>query len=232
MSKLSLSVYTREGKEDKAITLPAELFDIKWNADFMNHVILGMQANARVSTAHTKGRGDVRGGGKKPWRQKGTGRARHGSRRSPIWVGGGITHGPTADKDYSVKINRKERVKALFMALSQKLSDGKIVGLTDSGAMTGKTRDANQTLEALKAAPGFGTLTHKKDNNVLVIVPEAQDQLRRAFANLSYATLVPASRLSALDIMRYRYVVAIEPAELVNKLAARRAARLAKAKAD
>jgi large subunit ribosomal protein L4 len=226
MSKLSLNVYARDGKDAAVVALPEELFGVKWNADFMHGIITGMQANARHSTAHTKDRAAVSGGGKKPWKQKGTGRARHGSNRSPIWVGGGVTHGPTNEKDYSVKINRKERIRALFMALSQKLSDGRVIGVSDLGVETGKTRDAHQTLVALQKAPGFATLTHRNPNNVLVIMPEGNDQARKAMRNLAYGRAVPVSRLSALDIMKYRYVIVAEPKDVVEKLAARRAARL------
>src|SRR5581483_12082966 len=104
LGTLEATVWTVGGAKSGTVQLPEALFGRKWNADLVHQVVVGMQANARPTTAHTKFRGEVRGGGKKPWKQKGTGRARHGSNRSPIWVGGGITHGPRAEKVYAVKI--------------------------------------------------------------------------------------------------------------------------------
>jgi large subunit ribosomal protein L4 len=120
-------VYNKKGKEVSKISLPDKVFSVKWNADLVHQVVTSMQANARTPVAHAKDRGEISGGGKKPWKQKGTGRARHGSTRSPIWVGGGSAHGPRNEKDYSRKINQKMRVKALNTVLSAKLRDGEII---------------------------------------------------------------------------------------------------------
>jgi large subunit ribosomal protein L4 len=106
-------------------------------------------ANARAGTADTKGRDEVRGGGKKPWKQKGTGRARHGSSRSPIWKGGGVTHGPLAEKNYKQKVNKKMAGKALAVALSAKLRDGELLFVEALGfGKTPKTKDAAEIVQA------------------------------------------------------------------------------------
>jgi large subunit ribosomal protein L4 len=107
--------------------LPEGLFGLPWNADLVHQVVVSMQSSARRGTAHAKTRGEVSGTGKKPWQQKGTGRARHGSRRSPIWVGGGVAHGPRKDKNYDRKVNRKMKDKALLTILSSKYKNGEVL---------------------------------------------------------------------------------------------------------
>ena len=114
---MKADVYNAQGKKSGSIELPESVFGVVWNNALMHQVVTSMQANARQVTAHTKGRGEVSGGGKKPWQQKGTGRARHGSIRSPIWKGGGVTHGPRAEKVYARAIPRGMRAKARILAL-------------------------------------------------------------------------------------------------------------------
>src|SRR5579872_7365345 len=137
---LSATVYDQKGKESGTVTLPDAVFGLKWNADLAHQVATSMESSARTNVAHTKNRGDVRGGGKKPWQQKGTGRARHGSTRSPLWVGGGVAHGPRNDKNYNRKINRKMKSAALAAVLSAKAKANEII-LVEDFALPGKTKD-------------------------------------------------------------------------------------------
>jgi len=107
--------------------LPERVFGVRWNAALVKQVYDGERANSRRPWAHAKDRSEVRGGGKKPWRQKGLGRARHGSTRSPIWVGGGVTHGPRKTRDFSVVLNKKMKTAAVRTVLSRKFHEGELI---------------------------------------------------------------------------------------------------------
>jgi large subunit ribosomal protein L4 len=124
---LEAKIYNQKGGVAGKVDLPERVFGAKWRSDLVHQVVESMRSNSRAGTADTKDRGEVSGGGKKPWKQKGTGRARHGSSRSPIWVGGGVTHGPLAEKNYKRKISKKMRAQALFSVLSRKLKEGEII---------------------------------------------------------------------------------------------------------
>ena len=119
---MKTSLYNLKGEAIGEIDLPEKFFGYKWNPDLVHRVLMAQAANRRSPWAHAKGRGEVRGGGVKPWKQKHTGRARHGSIRSPIWKGGGVSHGPKKDRDYSQKVNKKMAKAAVFSVLSKKLA--------------------------------------------------------------------------------------------------------------
>jgi large subunit ribosomal protein L4 len=206
-------VYSIAGKEVSEVSLPEAVWGLPWNADLVHQVVTGMQSNARTGLADSRGRGDVSGGGKKPWRQKGTGRARHGSSRSPIWRGGGVTHGPLAEKNYSKKINKKTRAKALFVALSQKLRDGKVLFVDSLDLKAIKTKDAMDALVNLAKVEGFKTLNTKKDNNVFLVVPKKSDVVAKSFRNIFHVTLEEVRNLNPVDVLNYRYLVIATPEE-------------------
>src|SRR3990167_443944 len=152
---MEAKIYNKNGVEAGSIELPAKVFAAKWRSDLVHQVVEGMRSNKRAGTADTKDRGEVRGGGRKPWKQKGTGRARHGSSRSPIWVGGGVTHGPLAEKNYKRKISKKMRAQALFSVLSRKLKDGEIIFI-DSLVMSGiSTKNGVEVMKNLAKVSGF-----------------------------------------------------------------------------
>src|SRR5271165_1420212 len=124
---METAIYNAQGKKTGTLALPENIFGVAWNDALMHQVVTSMMDNARTPVAHVKDRGAVRGGGKKPWKQKGTGRARVGSTRSPIWRGGGVTHGPRNDRIFEVEIPKKMRRKALFMMLSEKAKDKTLI---------------------------------------------------------------------------------------------------------
>jgi large subunit ribosomal protein L4 len=213
--------YNQTGTAAGKITLPKSVFGVKWNADLVHQVVLAMQANKRSGTAHTKDRSEVSGGGKKPWKQKGTGRARHGSSRSPIWVGGGVTFGPRAEKDYSQKINKKMRTKALFTVLSRKLSDGKVLFVDALSLDAMKTKSAATIVSSLSKIDGFARLTSKKHTTALIVLPKADKVVEKSFANLPGITIGLTKDLNALDAMSFNHIIVVEPKEAVATLEAK-----------
>jgi large subunit ribosomal protein L4 len=213
--------YNQTGKEAGKIALPKSVFGVKWNADLVHQVANAMLANKRAGTAHTKDRSEVSGGGKKPWAQKGTGRARHGSSRSPIWVGGGVTFGPRTDKDYSQKINKKMRTKALFTVLSKKLADGKVLFIDSIALDTVKTKNAASVVSALATIDGFARLTSKKPTTALIALPASDVSLEKSFANLPGITVGLAKDLNALDAMSFNHIIMVNPKEVVPTLEAK-----------
>jgi len=207
------------GKEAGSIALPENIFGLPSNPDLVHQVVMAMQANARTSTAHTKTRSEVSGGGKKPWRQKGLGKARAGSSRSPIWVKGGVTFGPRNEKDYTQKINKKMRVKALFTALSEKLRNNQILFVDGVNLSAIKTKDAQGILNNLSKVEGFKTLNTKKRNNVYVTIPGNDANAKKSFGNIYHAHVDELRNINPVDVLTYRYLVISAPQESVELLA-------------
>ncbi len=209
-------IYSNKGVKAGSLKLPTEIFDLPWNGDLVHQVAIAMQANARDSVAHTKGRGEVSGGGKKPWRQKGTGRARHGSTRSPIWRHGGVTHGPLSEKDYSQKINRKMRTKALFTVLSQKLRDGEIIFVDSLEQANIKTKDAADMLVGLSKIQGFDRLATKRKNTALISIKGRSQVVEKSFSNIPSVVVSKVEDMSVVDALSARYLIITTPEEAIK----------------
>ncbi len=229
---MKVNVYTMEGKVSKTLEVPEAIFGADWNADLVSQVLYSQASNRRAGTAHTKDRSEVRGGGKKPWAQKGSGRARHGSSRSPIWRHGGVTFGPRNDKDYKKIIPKGMKVAALFSLLSAKVKAGKVIFLDEVPTQTGKTKEANSAMEGLTNIEGFGTLCHKKPNNVYLSIKKGDDTTKRAFRNLPYMTLHNMEDLNPLDLANTRYLVIANPEETISYLSSKLGDKLAATKAE
>ncbi len=212
---MDTKIYSVEGVEVGKFTLPEAIFGVKWNADLVHEVVIGMQANARTSSAHTKDRSEVRGGGKKPWRQKGTGRARHGSSRSPIWTKGGVAHGPRNEKDYSVKINKKVKAKALAMVLTQKLTDSEVILLEALSFTEPKSADVKASLKKIAAGTGYGDLVTKRKNTAAVILPARNEAVEKSFRNFGNFAVLQAKDVNPVDLLTYKYVVMTKPEDSI-----------------
>lgn len=221
MGALEAPLYTAAGATAGSIKLPEELFGVSWNSDLVHQVVTGMQANARPVTAHTKFRGEVAGGGKKPWKQKGTGRARHGSTRSPIWKGGGVTHGPRAEKDYSVKINRKMRIAALATILSRKHRDGEVIFVDKLAFATPATKEAKAIIVAIANASGKTELATKRRNAAVVAFSKKDLVAEKSFRNIGSLTLEEVRNLNPVDLVTKRFLIIENPAEALPLLSVR-----------
>lgn len=176
--------------------LPSEVFGVELNHDLVHQVALSQMANRRQVIANTKGRGEVRGGGKKPWRQKGTGRARHGSTRSPIWRGGGITFGPTKERVFKKKINQKMRRKALLMVLSEKAKNNFLILLDKLEIEKAKTK---LMAKILKSLPIKGSR--------LIALPGMDKKTVLAARNLEGTLIAQAKDLNVLDLLNSKYLL-------------------------
>jgi len=192
-----VNIYNQNGEKIGQTRLPSEIFNIPLNSDLVHQVVVSQMANRRKVIAHTKDRAEVRGGGRKPWRQKGTGRARAGSTRSPIWKGGGVTFGPRKERVFKKEIPRKIRRKALFMALSAKAKNNLLILLDELKIERAKTKTMS---EILKKLPSKGKRT-------LIILPEYDKNLIVASRNLAGTGILEARNLNALDLLSFKYLL-------------------------
>lgn len=194
---MKTDVYNQEGKVISQADLPSRIFDVKIVPDLLHQVVVSQMANRRQGNAQTKDRGEVRGGGKKPWRQKGTGRARHGSIRSPLWKGGGVTFGPSNKKVYKKKIPKTLRKKAVLMALSAKAQNQFLILLDELKISTNKTKELAQVLQKLPC----------NNQSVLIALPDYNADLLRVSRNIPRLAVIPLKDFNALDLLSFKYLI-------------------------
>lgn len=208
---MKATIYSVKGKETGSIDLPENIFGVVWNSDLVAQVATSLASSKRKNIAHTKSRADVRGGGKKPWKQKGTGRARHGSTRSPIWVGGGVAHGPRNDKNYERTVSKKMKAKALYTILSQKYRDGEILFVDSLNIPEAKTKNAVAALKTLASVKGFERLVSKRQNSAVIALAEKSRETERSLKNLSNMEVMEARNLHPLALLNHKYIVIENP---------------------
>jgi len=186
-------------KNEKAgtIELNDKVFGAKWNPNLIQQALVAQAANKRDPWAHAKGRGEVSGGGKKPWKQKGTGRARHGSTRSPIWVGGGVAHGPIKTRDFSQKINKKMKQTALFSVISKKFKDNEIIVVDKFDNLNSKTKEWTAILRNFTDLRSKTVLVFKSENKVF----------SKAISNISRVDTISPLSLNVYDLMKAKKII-------------------------
>ena len=208
---MKAQVFKTDGSKGGEVNLSETLFGAKWNPDLVHEVVVSMQSNSRAGTAHTKDRSEVSGGGKKPWRQKGTGRARHGSRRSPIWTGGGVTFGPRSEKDFSKKINKKAKAKAFASTLSKKHADGEVLFVDQFSFDAPKAAEAKTIVKALAKGMEKEDLATKRKNAALIVLGERNEATEKSFQNFGNVHVAQAKDINSVDLLTYKYVVLANP---------------------
>lgn len=202
----SVKIYNMNGKETGVMELQASLFDMEFKEDVIHQAVVTRLANERQGTKSTLTRSEVRGGGKKPWRQKGTGNARQGSTRAPQWIKGGVVFAPKS-RDFSKKMNVTAKRVALFSALSQKLRDDEILVIDKLAVDNGKTKEMVAFLKALNL-----------DSSVLLVMADGDELVRRAAGNVPKLSTLPVELINCYDVVKNVKVVFAK--EAIEKLQA------------
>lgn len=200
---MKIKYYNQQGEEIGTMELLDKFFNLLWNPNFVHQTITTYRQSIRIPYAHAKTRGEVRGGGRKPWRQKGLGRARHGSIRSPIWVGGGVTHGPNKQRNYNRKINKKAKQKTLFTLLSKKFKDEEILIIDEFKLEKEKTGTAKKIIQNLKREK----LGKKGGRTMIILTPAEKNLIGRVFKNLPFVEIKSVNQLNILDAIGARYLL-------------------------
>jgi len=203
-------LYNQNADNIGTVSLPDSVFAVPSNNDLLHQVVSAQMTNKRQVLAHAKTRAEVRGGGKKPWRQKGTGRARHGSIRSPIWKGGGATFGPTKEVNFKKKVSKKMASKALSVALSEKMRDRNVFVVNSIDLSAPKTKEVAGILKLFKDKLG-------QTGSVLIITPSLNKDLHRAINNIQKTGIVEARNLNPLETLSYKNLIILKDAiEVLN----------------
>jgi len=211
---IKIKVYNQNAEAAGEMQLSPKVFGVKVNNDLIHQAVVTQMANERQVIAHTKDRSEVRGGGRKPWRQKGTGRARHGSSRSPIWIGGGVTFGPRNDRNFKMRINRKMKQNAMLMVLSDKAAGDNFIILDKLEATEFKTKVFNKIISGLeskilKPKKKVASGAKKKDakRSILIIVDKGDKKLSCSARNLVGIKLMNTDNINIVDLLKYKNLI-------------------------
>lgn len=207
---MKLPLYTIQGEKKGTVEVPDGVFGVKASPELIHQVVVSAQSNLRKPYAHTKDRSEVRGGGRKPWKQKGTGRARHGSNRSPIWVGGGVTFGPTNERNFHKKINKKMNRKALFAELSEKAASNALCVAETLQFEEAKTKNGAMFLHQVisSLSPKIQDEKKKKTLGSVIVWGTVQDaNFSRVLSNIPRVDVRRVENMNLLDVMSHTYAI-------------------------
>jgi len=209
---IKYNVHNQKAEVVGEIELSDKVFGVVAKEELIHQVLVAQMANGRVAIAHTKDRSEVRGGGKKPWRQKGTGRARVGSSRNPIWRGGGVAFGPTNERNFSKEINKKVRQQALKMVLSDKVADKHLIIIDSLEVQDFKTKFVKAMITDLEKK----VLEDKARRSVLILDDSRNEKFKKSAGNLPNMMVINLDNINIADLLKYRNL--IMTAEAVKKL--------------
>lgn len=195
---MKIDLYTQTGAKKGSLELNTAVFEVPWNPGLVHQALLRQLGNARHPIAFTKTRGERRGGGKKPWKQKHTGRARAGSRRSPLWHKGGVTFGPRGVENYTTSMTKKQRTLALFSVLSQKARDSELIAVEDFVLEKPQTKLVSTLFKKLPQARSY-----------LLVLPERNDHLEKSARNMASVKVIHAPYLNIADLLKYKTIVGL-----------------------
>ena len=211
---IKIKIYNQNAEAAGEMELSPKVFGMKVNNDLIHQAVITQMANERQVIAHTKDRSEVRGGGRKPWQQKGTGRARHGSSRSPIWIGGGVTFGPRNDRNFKMRINKKMKQNAMLMVLSDKAAGENFVILDKLEAAEFKTKVFNKIISGfegkvlkskeVKAEAKKGAKKKVTKRSILIIIDKGDEKLSCSARNLTGIKLMNTDNLNIVDLLKYK----------------------------
>ncbi len=194
---MKIDVFNQQNNKVGTIDLPERIFGVKWNPDLVHQALVAQLANRREPWAHAKGRAEVRGGGRKPWRQKGTGRARHGSIRSPLWKGGGVTFGPTKEKIFAKKMNKKMKRLAIFSVLSKKIKDNELKVIDKFNVEIKKTKEWGKILKNIVDLK----------SSALLIPAASGKNIHQLIANMKNVEAISPHSLNVYDLLKYKNII-------------------------
>lgn len=195
---MKADLFNQKNEKTGTVELPNEIFAAKWNPDLVHQVLMVQLANRRKILADTKDRSEVSGGGRKPWRQKGTGRARHGSIRSPLWRGGGVTFGPLKERKFSRKLNKKMKQLAILGILSRKLQEKEIKVVDDLNIKSQKTKDAAELVKKFRTSP---------KESFLIIPSKENKTIYSAARNLARVGVLNPESLNPYELLKYQKIL-------------------------
>lgn len=206
---IKVKVYNQKAEPVSEMDLSEKVFGLKVNPALIHQAAVAQASNERQVLAHTKTKSEVRGGGKKPWRQKGTGRARAGSSRSPIWIGGGVTFGPRKDRNFKKKINRKMKQNAMMMAISDRLHENAMAIIDEFVVTEYKTKIVNDTIRNIeKAVLNKEAKEAKRVKRSILILTDAKDEKTKySTRNLAGVKFLNLENINLLDLLQYKNLV-------------------------
>lgn len=211
-----VKLYNQQAEAVGETTLSDKVFALKLKPDLVHQAVITQQANERKVISNTLDRSEVRGGGKKPWKQKGTGRARSGSSRSPIWIGGGVTFGPLKDRNFTKKLNKKMKSAALCMALSDKLAHSSLVVIDKIELAEYKTKLFNSIVSSLETK--VLNKESKAKRSMLIVIDQKQAMTFASGRNLAGVEVINLENINIVDLLKFKNLVLT--AEAVKKLEA------------